>query len=736
MSINGGTENFANRLSLQYTDHQGILIGSYSKNFDVRYDARFNIGKYIRIREDAHWYFGQSRGANTNDAYNGVIWNALGMPRSAEAYYSDGTFGGTAPKDPAYAAQYGSNFADIYGDLINPVRELTASDQYRGPVNLHTSTFFEITEPIPGLRYTGRLSYRRSSYFDKTFNPRRTEPGKPDLNNSLEYGAGISTWWEIENRLNYDRSFGKHSLGLMAATTANESRGKSFAVTGRNLETEDAFFRYLSYASSYDSPTDAYTNPDNNVSVVGSATYSWNNRYFATASFRRDYAGRLPAGNKYGDFPAVTAAWKLSEEAFMPKSDFLTLLKLRGGWGRIGNLSTVGLASGYEMLRIWNSGQQGGQVGIDNPLVTRLVANYAAFNPYLTWETSEQTDFGVDINLLNDRFAFTADYFNKKTYNLIKDRQIGWTGMIGVDPPKINEGEIRNTGWEFSAGWNDKAGEVNYHVNANLSTLNNRLHYIGPIDPMTGEKPTWREGDTYRGGTLTPFRTREGDPLYSYWLVETAGLFQSDAEAAAYVDKDGKRIQPNAVAGDLKFIDQNGDGQINDDDRVYMGSYFPKLTYGLNAGFTWKNLSLNLLLQGVGNTRIFHAFKLTTLNESIGNFNRWDRIQDAWPKTNDIPRISLFDPNNNFSTNSDWYLENGAYMRIKNLNVSYDLSSLMRRAGHFRDRQSLLSVYASVDNLYTFTRYTGMDPEVGQKGMDSGRYPVPRTVSFGIRLTY
>ncbi|MDR3268426.1 MAG: SusC/RagA family TonB-linked outer membrane protein, partial [Tannerella sp.] len=736
VSVTAGTETFSNRLSLQYNNREGTLISTYNKNLSLRYDATFNISRHVRLREDFFWENSENRGADTESGYSGVILSALMMPRNAEAYYSDGTYGGTAPKDPAYAAQYGSNFADLHGDVINPLRSLGAATRYHRPTNTSSSTFLEILDPIPGLKFTSRFTYRLENYFYKNFNPRRPEPGKPMLTSSLEYESSRYNRWEAENTLNYDRSFGDHNLGALISTTANAQRKKRFLVRAQGFESEDEIYQYLNYAETITNPEDFYDDPDNNVSAVGRLSYSWNNRYFATASYRRDYAGRLPEDKKYGDFPAVTAAWKLSEEPFFAKSDALSLLKIRASWGRIGNLSTLGYAYGNPVLDMFNSNDVGGQVGINTPLVPIMVHNRKAFNPFLTWETSEQTDIGLDADLLDRRLSFSADFFMKRTYNLIKEQDTGWPTYIGLEAKKINEGEIRNRGLELSIGWNDKAGEVNYFVNANFATLKNWVHDIGPADPLTGEKPVWLETDNFRE-TLKPYRTREGDPLYSYWLVETGGLFKSDEDAAAYVDKDGNRIQPNAKAGDLKFIDQDGDGRINDDDRVYMGAYYPDVTYALTGGLSYKKFSFSVMFQGIAGAKAFHAWKFITLNESQGNFNRWNHILDAYPKTTDIPRISASDANNNFSTNSDWYLEDASYLRIKNINLSYALDDLLYKAStSLQERRSALSVNLSIDNLYTFTKYSGMDPEVGGKGLDGGRYPVPRIISLGVKLIY
>ncbi|MDR0843817.1 MAG: TonB-dependent receptor [Tannerella sp.] len=736
ITLTGGNETMSNRLSVSYTDNQGTLVSTFNKNFQVRYDATYKLGKYIRLREDAIWKTEVKRGTSTDDAVGGSIISAMMMPRNAEVYYPDGTYGGTAPKDPEYIAQYGSNFADIHGDVINPFRMLDSQYQYRKPSTINSSTFLEIIDPVPGLKFTSRFTYKLDKTFDKTFNFKRLEVGKPNAGNSLNYESSSFWRWETENTLNYDKDFGDHRIGALLSTTANKQRGLRFYTGNTMFDNEDPIYQYLEYGTVSMSQGDTYMDPDNNVSAVGRLSYSWNDRYFATASFRRDYAGRLPEGKKYGDFPAVTGAWKVSEEGFFPKSETVNLLKFRGSWGRIGNLSSIPFAYGNPVLDLSSSGSRGIPIGVNTPSGNN-VSYTTAFNPYLTWETSEQTDFGMDLDLLSNRLSVSVDYFNKKTFNLIKAQDMGWPSYIGVNAKTINEGEIHNSGFEFTLGWQDKVGDFTYFVNANLGTLKNKITDIGPVNPETGNKPVWKFDDTNYRSVLYPYQSAEGQPLYAYWLIKSDGLFQSDAEAAAYVDKTGARIQPNAVAGDMKFVDNNGDGKINDEDRVYMGSYFPGITYGLTGGFTYKDLSFSLLLQGVADSKAFQAWKYTMLNEGFQNFNRWNRILDAYPKTNDIPRVTTVDRNSNFGTQSDWYLEDASYLRIKNVNIAYALNGLLyKMSPQLKEQRSALSVYASIDNLYTFTKYTGMNPEIGMMGMDQGKYPVPRVFSFGIKLTY
>lgn len=742
VALSGGTEDFSNRASVEFANRQGTLIDTYSKEVTLRLNSMYKLNKYIRIREDLSWQNTQSRGANTDSAESGVILSALMMPRNAEVYNADGSFGGTAPKDADYIKKYGSNYSDIHGDVINPVRTLSAATNENNLSRLTSSTFLDIMEPIKGLNFTSRFTFKTNNYFDKEFTPRTTEPGKPDSRNHLDYESSRSTDWDIENTLTYDRIFRRHNIGLMASTTASQYKYRDYSIRAENFASEEEALQYFAQAGKFNPAQDSYEY-DRNVSFVGRASYSWSDRYFVTGSWRRDYAGRLPKGEKYGDFPSATVAWKLSSEPFMPKTEVLNTLKLRASWGRIGNLGSINRGYSYPNLSnfLIGDGSIGGQVGINTPTIVGKYVS-AGFNPHLTWETSEQLDFGLDMTMFNNRLNVTADYFIKKTKSLIKEQDAGWTSSIGISPMLVNDGEIHNSGFELSIGWSDRAGKVDYWVNGNLATLKNRVYYIGEAE-ANGEKPVWTDGANFK--ELEPFRSKEGEPLYSFWLVESAGVFKSQAEVDNHVDSKGNRIQPDAQVGDLKFIDQNGDGEINDDDRKYMGNAMPKLTYSLSGGLKWNNFTFNMMLQGVAGVKIFNAYKYATLNESLGSFNRSNEILKALNgPCDEVPRISADDDNGNFSTNSDYYLEKGDYLRIKNISLGYSFTKLFRKCNYLAERNSSLDLTFSIDNLATFTSYSGIDPEVGSTpdsdtysyGMDRGQYPVSRTYSIALKFKF
>lgn len=736
LAINVGTENSSNRLSLSYDNDEGVLINTFNKNLSLRYNGKFKLNKWATVSQDFVWKNTQKRSSDTNSGYTGAVIAAMYMPPSATVYNPlDGSYGGTTTEDPAYIEKYGSNFADIHGDAVNPVRLLEADNIYDKTTSVWSTTNLEIANIIPGLKFNSRFTYNVENNYYKQFSPIRDEVGKPDLSNSLTESSYRGDTWKTENTLTYDNSFGQHTVGALLSTTADHYNVRGFEVNGQDLSDESDYLQYLSYAGTT-TATDYLTGPDANVSVIARLAYSYADRYFVTASWRRDYAGRLPKENNYGDFPAATLAWKVSNEKFFPKSDVLSLLKIRASWGRVGNLGSIGY--NYKSLVLGKEfSTDQGQYGVNgNTTWGNVVYNSTALNPDLTWETSEQFDLGVDLSMFKDRLSVQLDYFDKRTFNLIQTQTMNWPSTIGIDAMLVNQGEVRNRGFEAQVSWSDTVNkDFSYFVSGNFSYLKNWVSDIG-VKNADGTPGVWTGGGEFRNLPYV-YQTAEGEPLNSFYLVKTDGIFQSDEEAAAYVDKNGNRIQPNAVAGDLKFVDYNGDGTIDDADRQYCGSATPKTTYAFTLGFTYKKLSLSAMFQGVGGAQALYIGKYMSLSDVEGNFNRSKEILNAWSPTNtssNIPRLSKNDPNGNFTTVSDWYLEDASYLRFKNLTLSYDLSDVLRKWAHLKDRNSSMSVYFSGENLFTITDYSGMDPECG--GYDAMKYPVSRVFSFGVKLTY
>lgn len=734
VALNYNTDKLKSRLSVSYDDNDGVLLGSWNKQLKVRYVGEYNINKWVKISEDMTWENNNSRGVNTSGRTDGAVLSAVWMPTSAEAYKADGSFGGTFTEDPEYVAKYGSH-AGIFGDVISPLRTLLGSQDINESNNFWSTTGIEIHDIVKGLKFNSRYTFNRYQSFNKSFSPRRLEIGKPDDSNGLSYSTTKDYNWKTENTLTYDRTFGKHTVGALVATTASHYHARYFSVRGSNFADESPNLQYLAFSQNAYTASDSYYGDDNNVAVVARAAYSYDDRYFVTASWRRDYASRLPEGAKYGDFPAATAAWKISNEDWFPKSSTLSQLKIRASWGRIGNLGSIGQNYAAGSLNSRNYGLELAGYGAEGPTFCNQYWYFnTAINNRLTWETSQQLDLGVDIDMFDDRLNIAVDYYDKLTYNLIQPQSMGWTGSIGLSAMKVNMGAIRNRGAELTIGWADQVGDWSYYVNGNYSFNHNVVEDIG-IKDAEGNPGLWVGGGEF-GNLRDYYQTKEGGEVNSFYLIECAGIFQSIEEVYAH-QKDGKLIQPNAQPGDLKFVDYNNDGVINNNDKQYWGNWMPHSNFALSAGFSWKGLSASMMLQGVAGAKAFYPGKLYLVNEANVGFNRSSEILNAWTPENtdtNIPRLTTQDPNSNFATTSTWYLEDASYLRIKNVTVGYDFTNLLRKAGHFDERGSRLSVYFSGENLFTFTKYSGMDPEVN--GYDPCKFPVSRVLSLGVKLTY
>ncbi|MCQ2149478.1 MAG: TonB-dependent receptor [Bacteroidales bacterium] len=739
VTLNAGTAKFKNKVSFSAEDNNGVIYNTYSKKMGISYRGEFNLNDYVKFTEDLTWRQGDSRGTDTNSGYSGTIFRALAMPQSASRYYYDGTgYGGTANEDPEYVAEYG-NFANIHGDVVNPFRGLDANTRYNRWNSLYTTTGLEVGNLpfIKGLKFSSRFTFYVDNGYTKEFVPKITEVGKPENNNSLNYSTYRNQGWKIENTLMYDRTFGKHTVGALVSMTADKWDNRGFSLTGSEFADESQAYQYIDYAGTVKGGDTKY-DPDANAAFIARLSYSYNDRYFVTASWRRDIAARLPVANNSGDFPAVTGAWKVTSEPFFPKNTVLDLIKVRASWGRIGNLGSVPRNYRYGLMSSTSWNGQSVMYGLSNDGKGIICGTFyypsAPVSANLTWETSEQFDLGLDFEFFKERLSANFDFYNKRTFNLIQEMTSGWPQTMGTAAMKVNQGEVMNRGIEMQIGWQDKVGDWSYYVNANAAYNKNWVSDIGVLN-ADGSKGVWSGGGSYSGlGDI--YQTAEGMPINSYYLINCLGIFQSWEDVYDH-QKDGKLIQPNAQPGDLKFEDFNNDGKIDSDDRQYWGNCVPDWTFALNAGFTWKNLSLSMMFQGVQGAQAAYMGKYSLYNDADKNFNRGKDILNAWTPenpTSNIPRLTKNDANNNFKTLSTYYLEDASYIRLKNVTLSYDLTSAIRKSAHLNERGSALSIYFSGENLFTITKYSGMDPECN--GFDGLKYPVNRVLSLGVKLTY
>ena len=351
-------------------------------------------------------------------------------------------------------------------------------------------------------------------------------------------------------------------------------------------------------------------------------------------------------------------------------------------------------------------------------------------NPNLKWETSESFDLGLDASLFNNKLSLTADYFSKTTKGMIIP---GLADLHqGTAAADVNGGEVKNTGWELALSYAGSVEDFSYNIFGNVSHIDNELVNL---DGYNSAGIDYIQHSDQVRGVLRPFRSAVGENLYSYYLVPAQGIFQSQEEVEAYTHN-GNLIQPNAQAGDLKFEDVNNDGKINSEDRKFSGSYLPDFTYSFGFNFNYKNWDLNTLFQGVAGVKAFNAYKYSTYNASLQGYNLDNRVLGAWSPENTgsaIPRLATSDDNSNFGTNSTWYLENASYLRLKNVTLGY---TLPKTAMNRIFEGSSLRIYVSADNIFTITDYEGMDPEVGNNGLDIGKYPLSSKYVVGLSLSF
>lgn len=725
ISISGGNEKLRGMTSFEYNKVEGTLLNTHSQDFGIVVAVDYNPYKWLTFSQRVSYKYSNGQGGVSNSSHTGVIASAMFYPRSATVYEMDKegnyvldangnrTFGGTVP---VWAKDLG--VAGTFGEVQNPVASLFRLNQDR-PSNTIYSTSSFLIKPIEHLSIKSDISL--NGYFNRyeSFSPRKPEIGKPDYNNSrtIDNSMGYGYLWETV--ATYERYLGKHHLSAMAGMSFKYNQARGNGTTLKGFPNENPNDQHFSNGTNWsdEKPWESF-GEEATTGFFARGSYSFDDRYFVVASVRRDASSKLYSDNNSGVFPAFSAAWKVSSEQFMKQQDVISMLKLRGSWGVVGNVNSVGNYS-YVSSLVQSGGIYLGNQGqtFINGLGLATIPNLG-----LKWESSEQMDIGVDIGLFRGKLNIAADYYIKNTRDLIE--QLPVPSVAGLmTAPYANIGLVENSGWEFTATYSDQTrGGFSYSISANAAIQKNTVKDLGSRD-------FFPHNDGVRG--LITMRSTVGQSWYSYYLIESDGIFQNQQEINDY-QKDGVKIQPNARPGDLKYVDRNGDGLINDEDRSYMDSYMPKLTYGLSANFAYKGFDLSFQIQGVSGNKIFNGSKVMTYAPGQG-WNLSSDLLNAWNynKESNIPLVSMSDENGNFSTASDFFLEDGSYCRLKNVTFGYTLPS--RWFG--KENTTKARIFFSGENLLTITNYSGMDPEVGGNGIDGGTYPVSRIFSLGINIT-
>jgi len=715
LGLSGGGEKSTYSLSGNVFDQNGIVGGEKSgfRRYTVRATGTNAVKSWLTIGTNLGFTTLTRNGLPENNEFVTPLVRALNIDPVTPVRKSNGTF--------AY-----SRYSDT--DITNPVNAIEQTyDQWHSN-RMVGSVFGELTL-LPGLTF-------RSAYsVDATFAQQNIFFPKFDLSNDpilADAPAGEkrvvnsvvinnNTWknWQWENVLTWHTVFAeRHDLVLTGGTSALQNHHEYNGGANTNLPSNDPKDAFISNTIDPIASQSAYGGADESAlqSFFGRANYEFDGKYLLSAAFRADGSSRFGINNRYGYFPSISAGWIMSHEDFWADNSLVNFLKIRGSWGRNGN-DRIG---NYSFTTVVNSGQNY-TFGPDEVITNGSVALTAA-NPDLKWETITQTDFGIDAELFNSRVSFTGDYYLKNTSDMLYAAPVPLTA--GTAAPVRNVASVENRGLELALNYRNRDRAFKYSVGGNISFVQNEVTSLGE-----GGEPVF--AGRVQSGNADVTKTEVGQPIGSFFGYMTDGIFQnqSEIERAAFQNE---RTAP----GDIRFKDLNGDQVINSQDQTYIGNPSPDFTYGATLDLEFKGFDLGFFLQGSQGNDIYNAtvrYDFNYVNRPVSVLNRW-----TGPGTsNSEPRVNLLDPNQNARV-SDRFVEDGAYLRLKNVQLGYALPKSVLKKMKFEK----FRLYVSAQNLFTFTRYTGMDPEIGayggalNAGVDRGFYPQARVLLGGVNVTF
>ena len=704
LSVKGGGKYSTYYTGLGYFNQDGIVKGTNYQRYNIQSKNDYKRGIFsagtnliISFSHDKPLH---------QELRGGMIGTILQSVPTLEKYDDtrEGGYGGT------------------YGDVVNIPHPLAIiddniMDRYNENVKIFANLYAQI-ELFKGLKYklnlTPDFSFERYKNYLNKYDFGLATNSITQLTERQRRRRNIL----VENLLTFDRTFGEHKISALAGYTYQDSRFRHIQAYGEGLPQG---------LEEIDAATTNRSNEGNSwrsvlTSILGRVFYSYQNKYLFTATIRRDGSSKFGKNNRYGYFPSFSLGWNVAEEKFMENVHWLDQLKLRGGYGVLGNQEI----DNYQYSSTITTGinYPDGNGGL---LQGAFPKNFA--NPDIKWEETAMTNVGIDFMAFNNRLSLTADYYVKNTKDILLTVPIPISSG-GANDPIRNAGKIRNNGFEFNLGWMDQPNpDISYGINLIGSFNKNKVIAMG------SESGSIKGGSTNQN--ITTSETKAGYPIGGYWLISTAGYFNSQEEVDAYA-KDGKKIQPAAEPGDIKFVDANNDGVINDDDRVFQGSPFPDFTFALNGNMRLKKFDLSFGLQGVLGNKIYNATRQTLEDVTKGS-NFLASCLDYWTPENknaSHPRLTWDDPNRNTRAESDRYLENGSYLRLRSVQLGYTFPQTW-----FKGAIQHARVYINAENLFTITSYSGYSPDVNAdnanyRGFDNFIYPTNRTFMLGLNVTF
>ena len=755
LSVSGANEKLNYYLSLGYIEQEGIVGGNYGHSNYDRLTLRSNnsytlfddskersfLNKLV-LGANVSYMSVHNTSIDANSTWGSVLGSALYMAPTLPVTVT----GATADNMVSQFSKY-DLFRDANGDPYTIPGYFGSYGEQNNPVAmLHGNPTKNWSQKIMpkftvDLQIWDNIKYHFSYSSEVSFwgsDGATTQKFYLSGNNNSDHTyasayKGNNTTWQIENTLSYDKTIGKHSFNVLLGQSATKFKGDELGggrwdlvnpskpsinyATGDIVYSEDADGKITGASAHFNVYGGPYTE-HRLSSMFARVGYDFDERYMLQATVRRDGSSRFGSNNKYGVFPSFSLGWNIMNENFMESTrKWLSNMKLRVSWGKNGNDNIGDFL--YTTLTSMGSNYY---FGTNSNLTIGSKANRLA-NPDLKWEESEQTDIGLDLAFFNSALTFTADYYIKKTNGMIIEMPI--PSYVGESKPYGNVGDMENSGVEFELGYRGHVGDFSYSVKANASYLHNVLKNLGNDTGFLN----YGINQFSDGGT----RAENGLPFPFFYGYKTAGVFQNTAEVQSYLNSDGNMIQPDAVPGDLRFVDVNNDGKITSDDRTNIGNGTPDWTFGLNLGAEWKGFDFNLFLQGVSGVDVFDA---TYRQDMVsGNYPNWMLGRWTGEGTSDrVPRLALGDSKNWVC--SDIYVQDGSYLRLKNISLGYTLPRALTQ----KVKINRFRVYVMAENLFTWTKYWGYDPEIGTSstslGVDYGVYPQARTYTVGFNLSF
>ena len=735
LGITGGSQTSTYALSLGYMSQEGVVGGKDVSNYE-RYNFRINSehkifkdSDLLKVGEQVSFVYKMNNGISVSDQYNNTLRGAFATSPLAPIY-SDNN---------AYDSSYNdTSNSDWYNGDGNPYGSMMTNSNNENKTATFSGNVYAELQPVRNLKLRSVFGavYGSSEY--RSFNPLYQfsiytyNTTRTSATQNMNHSLGM-TW---TNTAAYDWTCGKHAFNALVGMEVYRYSGTYLqAKTGALREGFDDWdHAYVGNgtASSADDgmSVDGYPHDESrSVSYFGRFGWNWKETYMLNATLRADGSSKFARGNRYGVFPSISAGWTLSNEKFMQNTqNWLDYLKLRASWGQVGNQNidnyqyTAPITSSNTHYIFGTTDGAPAQSGYWGAYPSRLA------NENVTWETSEQTNIGIDARFLKSRLSLTADFYIKTTKDWLVEAPI--LATAGTGAPFINGGDVKNTGFELALTWNDQAGkDFNYNIGVNGAYNKNKVGNIPTEDGIIHGKINMLYDNTPEF-----YRAQNGHAIGYFWGYETAGIFQNKEQIANW-NADGKHgiLQADAQAGDVIYVDQNQDGIIDDNDKVDLGNGTPDFTYGFNVGFNYKNFDFSLVAYGAAGNQIVQSYR----NHANSKANYTTAILNRWTgegTSNRMPRVT--DTNINWQF-SDLYLQDGDYLRISNITLGYDFAKLIKLKAISQAR-----LYIQVQNAFTFTKYDGMDPEIGYgtsdwvSGIDLGYYPRPRTFLAGVNLKF